>query len=448
MTKIAVLLVAAATMSGCAQGLPGLRPLSYATPGEARVFVSGDPCIHEPAGQESAGLLATIATTAVSALLDSFGNTLNKAAEGGNLPTAVATKNLTLLPGEIPACITFVRGSFTARKGGKIVDLGSRLWQPGDPLAAEKKARLDSLFVPAVYRLDQFVQLRLVEAPGRRALTYFPTFVLIDQSLDESKRGSRDLTVSLKFTKPGVPEAGGAVLIPDRKIGEGEIFDLDSRTGRPRYEAPWFTFPNAIANPTGATDKSNGAAKPKDTRQAAGTGGMIGGAGIGGVGADVPGGTIPPQPGTQKVDPYSKSATAVPITVSITSVEARPSKPGLAFAASVFNGAKPAINSAIAPLISSDAADTLEVAELSLNADYATSLGAARAALINYCDGVSKDNTVAGRADRIAKSSGARAAQFKANGAAIKIGVSQPFAAIVEISDEIRDKAALPACAA
>lgn len=436
-------------LSGCAAGLPGLRPTSYASPGEARIFVSTEPCVHDETGKEAVGLVATLATAAASALLDSFGTALTKGAEGGALPQAAAVRNLTLEPGRVPSCITFVRGAFNPTRADRsAVDLSSLLWKADDVPSAEYQRRLTALRIPKLYRLDHYVELRLLEAPNRRALTFFPTYVLINRSLDGARSGDRDLTVNLKFSRPGGQDAGGPVALFGQQIGQARPYMIDAVTKRATYEAPWFTFPIPLAAPAataGNAGAANDSPKPGNTGGTqsapqsptpitAGTGlGTSNGAGSGAA-------------GSQTVDPFSSTNTAIPITVTVTAVETRPTRAGLAFIASVFNGAKPELNKALAPLINSNTADTQEAAELGLQAEYASALGAARTALLSYCLAPNKEVSTAGRSARITASASARTAQLKANAAALKLGSAPPYPTLVTVSDALPEDSA-GACA-
>jgi hypothetical protein len=130
----------------------------------------------------------------------------------------------------------------------------------------------------------------------------------------------------------------------------------------------------------------------------------------------------------------STNPAALPVTVTSTVVETRPTKEGLAFIATVFNGLEPKIEEALKPVIDDQARHAADATSLGVQADYATAEGAARAAVISYCSASSAETTAAGKQDRITKSSAARTAQLKANVAAIKAELAQPFTTLVAVS--------------
>ncbi|EZP50005.1 hypothetical protein [Sphingomonas sp. RIT328] len=440
---IAAVLASAIVLPGCTQGLPGLRPLSYASAGEARIFLSEEACVHDENGKEFAGLLAAVATTAASVLLENFGTALKNGAAGGALPTVTATRNMTLEPGRIPRCITFIRGSFDAGTGKtQKVD-----WERALGFSAtaqpEMQTRLASLHVPDLYRLDHFIEFRLVEAPERRALTYFPVFTLVAKSLDGSAKGRRDLSINVKFSRPGAQDAGGPVLLADRNIGQRYVLKVDPGSGRADYEAPWFTFPNGLVPKEVVTTGAGVGTDAAVTATLHTAGGITAGSGLGGAGT-----SPPPATSSQLVDPYSTTSTAIPVTVTVTVVETRPTNEALAFVASVFNGVRPQISSALGPILSSDVAATEQTADLMAQGEYATALGAAKTALIAYCETASTATDAAGRSERLTRSAAARASQLMANSAAIKTGAALPFTSIVVIGDGTVDATKAVGCTA
>lgn len=138
------------------------------------------------------------------------------------------------------------------------------------------------------------------------------------------------------------------------------------------------------------------------------------------------------------------------MTLTVTVVETRPTNQSLAFIASVFNGLEPKIEETLKPMIDSDArakADAAEAtAELGALAEYAVAEGAARAALITYCKAASTDPAAAGQVDRITKSKDARSSQLKANVAAIKAEVDQPYSSLITVSAELPATANASGC--
>lgn len=438
MSRLIVLAVAGCVaLGGCASGLPGLRPLTYATPGQAMIFATGDKCVHEPADKEFGGLVAAALTGVASTLLKNFGTALTEGAKGGALPSSTATRNLQLDPGKTPKCVVVVRGSF--QPGGKAVDpidMASFLGLPGD--AADQRRRLADLRLPPVYRIDHYVELRVGASSNGKALTFAPLYVRIAKSLDGAARGERDLSIAVKFNRAGADPVGSAVVVADRRIGASSMWAPDA-DGRYAIEAPWFGTFHAPPAPTGGGLAAGG--------QAAGPAvGPVGGGGAVGTVAGTPAGPG----GSTTPTMQSRAADAVPVTVTVTVVETRPTNEGLAFVATVFNGMQPKIETAVKPLIDSDTRRAAEVAEesgeLGLQVELATADGTARSALIGYCSASSAALDAAGRQDRIAKSAAARNAQLKANAAAIKAGVAQPYVALISISADLPSAANPGAC--
>ena len=444
---VSVLVLVSLLLSGCAQGLSGIRPLTYATPAEAHVYATGEKCPHEAGDREFAGLIAAALTGIASTLLKNFGAALSEGAKGGALPSSTSTQNLQLDPGKTPKCIIIIRGAFqaTSKNLAPIVDLATYLGIGPD--AADQRLRLNGLNIPPIYRVDHYIELRMDSSNNGKALTFAPLYVRLGQSIDGATRGERDLSIAVKFNRVGADPVGSAIVIADRKIGSEAPPSEAQPNGRYSIEAPWFgTFhaPAAVAG----TATAAAPAQPRASRRAPGPVGRSGsGAGGGGIAA-------PPTttPGGAVAVMQSDSKDAVPVTVTATVVETRPTNEGLAFIATVFNGLEPKIEAAVNPLIDSRARRTADAADdtatLGAQADYATAIGAADAAVISYCEAASADTNAAGRQDRITKSTAARAAQLKANVAAIKAELDQPFTALVVISALAPDVVNIGPCSA
>lgn len=438
--------LALGALAGCTSGFPGARPLTYAIPGEARLFVSPGKCPHQPDGDEAAGLAVAVLTGVASELLSNFGTALKQGAVGGNLPSSVSTLNMTLDPGVIPRCIVIVRGAFEQDKRNPTEkNLRALFGEAKDP--EERKRRLDAFnFVP-VYRVDHLIEIQVVSSSNSKALTFAPIFVRFDRSLDDSKEGERDVSIALSFKRLGYEPVGSTVVVADRLIGhEPTVIERHAVTERFSREAPWFG--SFHATPT-IEDSAGIAAKPAvgaasaaaaanaATAPAAGVVGG-GGAGAGGVGM------VPNiAPASMAVTLFSKGVSAVPVTLTVTVVETRPTNEGLAFIASVFNGIKPKLEEALKPIIDPSLKDAAEEAAkstaYSVEAEYSQAYQAAEGALIAYCHGASSDNSPTGQLDRIKKSGDARIAQLKANAAALKAGkLNVPYKNLVLISSSLR----------
>jgi hypothetical protein len=449
----------ALALSSCAAGLPGLRPLSYATPGEARLFVSGSPCIHEPKDKEAVHLAAAFLVGAASRLLENFGAALTAGAQGGELPRSVSVANTQLRPGDVPQCLVVVRGSFApSRPGEAPIDLKPLLWDPNSPDAEDDVVSFEALHIPAVYRLDHYIELKIDSTANGKALTFAPVFARLERSLDGSREGKRDLAMSVRFARVGAEGVGGAVNLADRRIGSEATF-VREPNGRYPFESPWFgTFHQAQDAATGGVVQS-AAPRPAATAAAnrAGGGprvavdaaalaasddGIVGGAGVGpgAARAAIGDGRGAPRPDSAVVEMQSRASDAVPVTITVTVVETRPTREGLAFVAAVFNGARPAINEAIKPVLDPSARSAAAAQEATTNltaqADLATAFAGARTALIAYCEGASDAETAAGRTDRITKSAAARTAQIRANVAAVAAEVAQPFPVLVAVGEQ------------
>lgn len=388
-------------LSAACTSFPGLRPLSYASPGEARVFASHDRCPHEPVVQgEAAPVLAAILTGAASQLLSNFGTALSEASKGGNLPTSVATLNMSLRPDGVPRCLLIIRGSFDSRPEHAKPESLKALFDlpPGAQTALE--SRLKSFSLPDVYRVDHLIEIQITAAPNNKALSFAPLFVRIDRSLDESQKGSRDLSVGVKFQRIGTaPEVGSVVVISDQIIGKhapGMV--INANTMRFPRESPWFgTFHNTVA-PASAEG--------------------------------------PPAPPVVLTTVFDLSATAVPVTVTTTVVETRPTREGLAFIASIFSSVKPKIEEALKPItdptFKAEEDIKQQTAELTGDAEHEAALTTAKLAVLSYCESASKEMTAAGKQDRVTKSSAARVAQLKANASSVKYGKPQKYGHLQE----------------
>lgn len=430
--------------AGCSSSLPGLRPLTYATPGEAHVFATGERCAHEPAGDEAAGLVAAALTGAASQLLKNFGTALSEGAKGGALPASVATANLELDPGAVPRCLVVIRGAF--QPTGTATAINLREWL-GFPADGEEAKRLEALGVPPVYRIDHYIEIKVMSSANNRALTFAPTHVRLVRSIDGAAKGERDMSIAVKLGRVGADATGSAVVIADRRVGTNG-FTWRPTSGSYLIEAPWFASFHAAPSPAGSGPA------PKDGGTGGGAAGPppsgpvgAGGAGSGGIAAPPVG-----SPSGGVVTMRSKEKGAVPTTVVVTVVETRPTNEALAFVASVFGGIQPKIEEKLKTVIDDNARRTADVSEatsqLELEAAFATALGTAEGARITYCDTSNGEATAAGRLDRITKSQAARSAQIKANAAALKADAALPFRTLTAISSGLPAQANAATCPA
>ncbi|MCZ8282160.1 MAG: hypothetical protein O9286_07940 [Aquidulcibacter sp.] len=421
-------------VGGCASGLPEVRPLTYISPGEAYVFASGDKCPHEPADEEFAGLVAATLTGVASQLLKNFGTTLAEGAKGGVLTSSISTLNLELEPGRIPKCIVILRGAFqpTGRMI-KPVDLAQYTgWTNND---TEQQKRLEGMNIPPVYRVDHYIELRIFDSGNGKALTFAPLFMKIDQSIDGGKKGERDLSIALKFVRVGSDSsAGSAILIADRRIGTASKWTPIAK-GRYAIEAPWFGTFHAAPNPAGS------AAPSKENQKSPAAPAPAGPIGAGGTGVGGAGSLPTAAAGSALPSMRSKDPSSVPVTLTATVIETRPTNEGLAFVASVFSGIQPKIETRLNQIIDSDARQTAEnteaTADLNAQAEFAVAQGSAQSAVIAYCSTSSSDAAAAGQQDRLAKSQAARAAQLKANVAAIKANDGLLYNSLVVVSADL-----------
>lgn len=419
--------------SGCASGLPGLRPLSFQQPGDTRVYASYAPCPHR-AGDNFAPFLAAAALEVSSKLIAGFGTALTKGAEGGQLPASVATANIEIGT-ELPQCLIVIRGRFTAASSG---ERATPLPPTADKmrLMTASGAMVDAA-LPTVYGLQHYVEIQLMRSRNGTAMTFGPAILYVAKSMDGSKDGDRSVSIAVKFERPGHDAIGSAVLIGNRRIGEMEAYAVDESRRLP-HEAPWFA---TIAS-AGAAAAPAGPAAP--TAQPASDGQLPAKPG----GADQP----PAKPGPSAADPKALSAAAAtaapgaangptPFTATVTVVETRPTKAFLAFVASVFTSLEPTINGAIKDQI--DPATRRTAAEGALDKDsaYSTALASAQTALLTYCP----LPAATARADLVTKSAAARVAQIAANKAALAIDLAVPFPQLVEVGSG--DPTAVAACA-
>ena len=405
--KLAASLMALSTaaLSACAAGLPGLRPTSYAMPGEAHVYATGHDCIHEPLPEpqrEMAPIIVAALTGVASQLLKNFGTALSEGAKGGPLPASAATTNLELELDAVPRCIVIVRGAFQRTAKTPVpLDLEQMLGVKGK---AAEVTRLASLNVDPVYAINHFIELRVDASANKKALTIAPVWVLMNQSIDGARAGKRDVSVAVQFTRVGSNDKfGSTIVLQNRELGApASQFVRLPATKRWPVESPWFSTFHATSTNQGASS-----------------------------------GAIPSM--------NSPTATAIPVTLGATVVETRPTKEGLAFIAGIYNGIEPKLEERAKLLIDSDAAQaaniTADSAALTLKSNFETAKAAARSAGITYCETSSKAEDAAGKLDRIAKSKALFEAQVKANDAALKAELPQPFSGLVIISEQLPDTA-------
>lgn len=429
--KIAAFLLGTSLLAGCEPSLPGLRPLTYATPGEARLFVAGGRCVHSPTSTEAAGLIAAGLVQAGSLLLKNFGQALKDGSQGGALQPVVATENIQLDPGASPRCVTLVRGTFDDT--GEVKDSVSVATFLN---ISETEATFQALNIPKVTTLDYYIEVELANSTNHKALKFMPVYALVNRSIDGDRKGTRDLSIALAFSKIGASDVGSTVVLGNQTIGTGKKFETN--TGRYVHESPWFGAFNAKPDDPSSSAQSPDLnalsnANPATPPPPSGTASPVGTGGAFGSGGETTGGT--PAPAVANISATGKDA--VPITVKMTVVETRPTKEGLAFIASIFNGIEPQIETAAKPLLDSKAADAATTTDLTALATYATAKGSAEANLITYCNASSTDATAAGKQDRISKSATARAAQLQANVAAIGSGQPKPYLAFVAISSDL-----------
>ena len=433
--------VCALSLTGCgSEGLPGLRPLTYASPGEAKIVLSGVQCPHDPDLKNGADVIGSIATAAAGQLLDNFGQTLTKAAAGGALPASTATINFTPHPGDLPQCIILMRGEFTdvsvnKETRGK-VDLISKVGAVG---TGDTGPALRALKLPQMDRVDYYIELKLIKAPGGKALTFAPVYLWMPTSLDGSTSGSRDLSIALRFKPIGGDEVGAPILLPNRQLGIGK--EIPQNANRQfDYQAPWFgNFSSPPAQSDVGSAKLGAAIKPRAPaiKPAVPASGDIE-AGAGAVGSGgVP--AAPAAPQSRFVDLFPASGDTVPVTLTSTVVETRPERGGLAFVASVFTAAEPTIKTAVGPALDSTVASANKQATLTVEATAQTAFGQGEGAMIAYCQYTTVNPDPAGRADYIQKSSAASAAQLVANSAALAAHKAEPYPDVITISDGAGD---------
>lgn len=426
-TQIVILSAAATAVAGCTSGLPGLRPLTHQEPSDTRLLVSYADCPNTPAdGPNLAPVLASIAIGAASKLLEGFGTALTKGAEGGNLPASVATTNVELDAGETPRCLIAIRGQFQPKRAGEqpvVLPIPAQtVTVAGEPpqlplLIKTAKGSSDRAGLPEVYSLQHYVELQLVASRNQSALTFAPIMTRIARSMDGQRSGSRELSVAIKFERPGKDPVGGAVLVNDHAIGADRAYKV-LPSGRFEKEAPWF-----VGIQTSAAAKSGGTA-------------LAGGA-AGGTGNSS--GTVPQSPPSAATTPQAAAAAVTgiatagpfPYTVTATVVETRPTREFLAFVASVFGAARPAIESELKSELDSTTIRAEANTALDAEGAFADALGKAHSAVLIYCALPSGDEK---KAERFAKSGEARKAQIAANKAALAADAVAPFASLVTVS--------------
>ncbi len=429
---------AALMVSSCANGFSGARPLTYKEPAETRVLVSYDGCPDtSQEGEQFAPLVAAIAVGAATSLLEGFGNALSNAAQGGALPSSIAASNTEVTPKYFPKCLIIVRGDLEpAPDASKIKE-----WLPNTkfdgsyrPAGGGKKAKL-----PMVKDLHHLLQLQIINSRNNEAFTFAPVLTYVKKSMDGSKKGSRELSVAVQFARPDKDKpTGGVVLIGNRQIGQIDTYKPLENSRHP-YESPWFKGVLLAA------DKAGGAAgnlEGDDKKENSGRDNAVespppkletaeavmneitplppapsvpsDGIDLGAIGSVQGGGSI------EKI--------FVPVTITTTVIETRPTKEFLAFVASVFNkNAKPVLDSKLKSALDPATIEKEVNDAFDAEAAYVTAYGAAQEAIINYCAlkglGMDKNNA----ASRIKASSSARNLQILANKAAVAADRERPY---------------------
>lgn len=433
MKKIALASAAFALMlSGCANGLPGLRPLTYQQPGDTRLIVSYAPCPHlSQQGKNFAPLIAAVILAAASKVLDNFGTALQKGSEGGNLPASNASSNFELYSGDLPQCLIAIRGKFEPTDKLK-TPIALPTVEPvllnGKPVANiivrdETGARVPGN-LPQVYDLQHYVELAITPSRNQTALTFTPAFTWITKSMDGGTSGSRGLSIAVKFSRPGGQDTGSAVLLEDRTIGKQEMY-VPLPDGHYAHEAAWFAT-IGTNNGSGSTTQraeTKGDAQPAPAGTAKGQAAQA-------APAAAPTAPAAPAPAALPVGSPAPNEP-FPFTATVTIVESRPTKEFVAFVASVFTAARPAIDTGLKNAIDPATKLTNQQTALDNEGTYGDALAKAKVAVLNYCalDATSK------AVDRLTASGSVHQLQAVANKAALSADYSTPFASLAIVSD-------------
>ncbi|CAM8633566.1 MULTISPECIES: hypothetical protein [Sphingomonadales] len=421
-------------LSGCANGLPGLRPLTYQQPADTRLIVSYAPCPHlSKQGKNFAPIVAAVLLGAATKTLENFGTALQKGSEGGNLPASNASVNFELYSGDLPQCLIAIRGKFEATE-----KLKTKIAMPAvDPVTVNGTA-VPSILVrdvngskvtgvlPDVYELAHYVEIAISPSHNQTALTFTPAYTWIAKSMDGGTSGSRGLSIAVKFSRPGGQDTGSAVLIEDRTIGKQQTYQPLS-DGRFPHEASWFATIGTNSGTGGAVGRANTQADAAPAAQP--------GSGTGQATGQAP--AVAPQAPTLAPPKPAAGAPMLnepfPFTATVTVVESRPTKEFVAFVAGVFAAARPAIDARLKEEI--DPATQLASQKTALDNEgaYGDALAKAKVALLNYCalDAASKIS------DRISQSGATRQLQAAANKAALTADYSPPFTTLAIVSDGV-----------
>jgi len=361
-------------LGGCANGIAGFRPTTYREPAETRVFVSEESC-PSLQGAQLAPIIATIALGAASRLLEGFGNALARAGEGGALPASIASSNFEVPRGVTPKCLIIIRGDFAApRPGARPVTLPSTAFVT-QMLGTNQRFVDSTVSLPPVYELHHYVELQILNSVDSSALSFAPVYVNFVRSMDGGTSGQREVSITVKFDRPGKTQTGSVLLIGARQLGRVDWFAPYEPTRRFPYEAAWFSsfHQNTQADATATAGATN----------------------------------LP-----------------IPVTVTTTIIETRPTREFLTFIAGVFNGARPTIEGALKSEFDPATREAEDRSALTTQGAYATALAGAHNAVIAYCAlGAASTPT-----DRYTKSAAARTAQLAANSAAMAADVNMPFA--------------------
>ncbi|WP_242187252.1 hypothetical protein [Sphingomonas sp. CARO-RG-8B-R24-01] len=422
-------------LSGCANGLPGLRPLTYQHPAETRLLVSYAPCPHASRqGKNFAPLIAAIVLGAAGKLLDNFGTALQKGSEGGNLPASIASANFELYNQDLPQCLIVIRGNFEHTEKAK-TEVALPTVEPvsvgGTPvptiLVRDTTGNCVAGTLPDVYELSHYIELSIAPSRNQTALTFTPAYTWIAKSMDGGTSGSRGLSIAVKFSRPSGQDTGSVVLLENRAIGKQDTY-RSMPDGHFAHEAAWFA--------TIGANNGSGAAAARATKSAdpvsSGTGHATESAPATAPDAAVVATTTPaPAAAAEAASGAPVPNEPFPFTATVTVVESRPTKEFVAFVASVFTAARPAIDTALKNAI--DPATQLANQKTALDNEggYGDALAKAKVAVVNYCalDATSKVT------DRISQSGSVRQLQAAANKAALSADYGVPYSVLATVSD-------------
>lgn len=247
--------------SGCSTGWDGMRSTEHVPIGETRNYTSFEKCPSDTAGRESGGIALMVLSLIGQKMLTNVGKVIAEGAKAGNLTATTGVRNLSLPRGTLPNCVVIVRGQFSKHPNvsnqATLEKYGKHFQRSGE--LSEFNNRILALGLDDVTRLDQVIELRVFKHQYKPTISFGPLYVGIFKSADGAMSGPRNATVTLKFSGPDTKMTESSLALPDLTVGKPDPVMMKDANGRHKQEAPWFgvDFGSPPQPPTTAVDVQN-----------------------------------------------------------------------------------------------------------------------------------------------------------------------------------------------